>query len=44
MKRIALFLRIVWRRFDSTAIPAPYRNDSRISWQTAWQVAKAVHP
>lgn len=44
MKRICLFLRIVWRHFDSRDIPDPYRCDTRISFRTAWQVAKIMHP
>jgi len=43
-KRIWLFVRIVWRRFDAKDIPKPYRNDEYISWATAWEVARTVHP
>ena len=43
-RRLSLFVRIVWRRFDSRDIPQPYRNDERIPWRTAWYIAKMVHP
>lgn len=44
LRRLWLFIRIVWRKFDNPDIPAPYRNDGRISVATAWEVARIVWP
>ena len=43
IRRIWLFCRIVWRKFDAPSIPKPYRCDDRISWKLAWEVAKIIH-
>jgi hypothetical protein len=43
LRRIWLFLRIVWRDSDGKAIPKLYRA-GRIMPSTAWQVARIVNP
>jgi hypothetical protein len=43
LRRIWLFVRIVWRESDSKEIPKLYRA-GRIAASTAWQVARIVHP
>jgi hypothetical protein len=38
-RRLWLFVRIVWRQWD-TAVP---EQSNRISWSVAWTVAKIMH-
>lgn len=44
VRRIRIFLLLVWRKFDSKEIPAPYRNDERIGIKTAWEIAGILRP
>lgn len=45
IRRVWLFLRLVWREFEppSCGIPDPYRIRYRFSVRDAWAIAERVH-
>lgn len=43
MKKIILFLKIVWRKWDTAECNLGHKHTYRIDIKTAWETAKIVH-